>query len=351
MKMHLLQIERLLGLSITLSASCVFAQTPSIPSTLIRPSDAPKFIKLDMILANGRPFIDIRVGSDPQPFSVMADTGAPATWVASKQNPADPGFNPPTVVSGEEFPTHQYDRSSGGFTYLKRGRRKRPVIYAYGIDVYVEGFLVDTTLKIGSLAGMKAMIGFAETQTHLEESGFHDEEGRFGLGMEMAAMHPVVFDVMVAMHTTTQVQFSLDYIEADSSLTLGEDPDSLPITNTIPLNDLRKSFEGWWKTSIKAVAFSADTRLEPEGMIMVFMTSNQFITMSPRVVTRYYTRLAQGAARLTTNQYNYPIWLVKCGAALPDLIFKLPGRGKQIKISGRRLYLRLSNSGECKSPP
>lgn len=354
--MQLFQNGRLLGLFAINLASILLAQASYISSTLLRPSNAtihprdlPKFLKVDLVVANCRPFIDIYVGSDPTPFNVMADTSATGTWVASKKNPSDPGSNPPFLSGGVEMPTHQYERSSGGFVYQKFEGRKRKVIYGYGIAMEVRGVFVNAPLRIGSVTAAKAAIGFAETTKGMEEWGFYDDEGRFGLGMSRAEIQPALFDVLLAMHPGTQCQFSLDYVDYSSSFTLGEDPEALATPDNIPMMDLRQSLEGWWKATVKIGVFSGERRLEEKFMVMVFLTTSQFITMDPLVVTGYYSRLGKGAARLTTNQYGHPIWLVRCGAALPDLVFKLQGRsGQQVRISGRRLYLRLINSGECR---
>jgi saccharopepsin len=256
---------------------------------------------------NAQYFSEITIGTPPQSFKVVLDTGSSNLWVPSQQ-----------CGSIACYLHTKYDSSSSS-TYKKNGTTFE-IHYGSGS---LSGFVSQDTMTIGDLSIKKQ--DFAEAT---EEPGLAFAFGRFdgilGLGFDTISVNKMVppFYNMIEQGLLDEPVFAF-YLgdtsngEADESEAIfggvNEDHFTGKIT-TIPLR--RKAY---WEVDLDAIAFGdASAKLENTGVILDTGTS---LIALPSTLAELLNK-EMGAKKGYNGQYT-----VECEKrdSLPDMTFTLSG--------------------------
>jgi len=256
-------------------------------------------------ISNGQlDFSEITLGTPPQSFKVILDTGSSNLWVPSQQ-----------CGSIACYLHTKYD-SSASSTYQKNGSSFE-IRYGSG---ELSGFVSKDTLTIGDLT-VKGQV-FAEAT---EEPGLAFAFGRFdgilGLGYDTISVNGIVppFYEMVNQKLLDEPVFAFylgDAEDDDSEVTFGgvnKDHYTGDIT-TIPLR--RKAY---WEVDLDSISFGdATAQLDNTGVILDTGTS---LIVLPSTLAELLNK-EMGAKKGYNGQYT-----VECDKrdSLPDMTFELSG--------------------------
>ncbi|KAH8595269.1 putative vacuolar protease A [Bisporella sp. PMI_857] len=271
--------------------------------TSIHSSDKGHTVPVQNFL-NAQYFSEITLGTPPQTFKVILDTGSSNLWVPSQKCGSIACYLHTT-----------YDSSSSS-TYKKNGTSFE-IRYGSG---ELSGFVSQDTLTIGDLT-VKDQV-FAEAT---EEPGLAFAFGRFdgilGLGYDTISVNKIVppFYEMVNQKLLDEPVFAFylgDAEDDDSEVTFGgvNEAHYEGKVTTIPLR--RKAY---WEVDLDSISFGdATAELDNTGVILDTGTS---LIVLPTTLAELLNKEI-GAKKGYNGQYT-----IECEkrASLPDLTFELSG--------------------------
>ncbi|XP_068930441.1 renin [Petaurus breviceps papuanus] len=249
---------------------------------------------------------EIDIGSPPQTFKVVFDTGSADFWVPSSKC---------SLLYTACVLHKQYD-SSKSSTYKENGN-EFSIYYASG---RVKGFLSQERVNVG---GIKITQLFGEvTVMPVLPFGLARFDGVLGLGYPTQSVSGItpVFDNIISQGVLEKNVFSVYYTRS-SELSGGEiilggsDPKYYSGT----FHYVNTSRPGHWQIQIKGVAVKSKVMFCQEGCTAVVDTGASFITGPTSSMMELMKKL-----RVKEDGDQY---LVKCDLAstLPDISFYLDG--------------------------
>lgn len=255
---------------------------------------------------NAQYFSEIEIGTPPQTFKVVLDTGSSNLWVPSSE-----------CSSIACFLHSKYD-SSASSTYKKNGT-EFAIKYGSGS---LSGFVSQDTLKIGDLEVKKQ--DFAEATS---EPGLAFAFGRFdgilGLGYDTISVNKMVppFYNMLNQGLLDEPLFAF-YLgdankEGDNSEATFGGVDKDHYTGELIKIPLRR--KAYWEVDLDAIAFG-DSTAELDNTGVILDTGTSLIALPSTLAELLNKEI--GAKKSFTGQYT-----VECSArdSLPDLTFTLSG--------------------------
>lgn len=250
-------------------------------------------------------FSTIALGTPPQEFKVVLDTGSSNLWVPSSECGSIACY------------LHQKYDSSASSTYKKNGT-EFGIRYGSG---EVSGFISNDVLRIGDLS-IKGQ-DFGETTN---EPGLAFAFGRFdgilGLGYDTIAVNRVTppFYNMVNQKLLDEPVFAFYLGSTDdgteSMATFGG-VDKSHYTGKMTMIPLRR--KAYWEVSLDAITFGKDTA-ELDGTGVILDTGTSLIAL-PSTIAELLNK-QMGAKKGYNGQYT-----VECDKrdSLPDMSFQLSG--------------------------
>ncbi|KAJ5989447.1 hypothetical protein N7481_004657 [Penicillium waksmanii] len=255
---------------------------------------------------NAQYFSEIEIGTPPQTFKVVLDTGSSNLWVPSSE-----------CSSIACFLHSKYDSSSSS-TYKKNGT-EFAIKYGSGS---LSGFVSQDTLKIGDLSVEKQ--DFAEAT---EEPGLAFAFGRFdgilGLGYDTISVNKMVPPVynMLNQGLLDEPVFAF-YLgdankEGDNSEATFGGVDKDHYTGELVKIPLRR--KAYWEVDLDAITFG-DSTAELDNTGVILDTGTSLIALPSTLAELLNKEI--GAKKSFTGQYT-----VECSArdSLPQLTFTLSG--------------------------
>ncbi|KAK9777619.1 putative Peptidase A1 domain-containing protein [Seiridium cardinale] len=254
---------------------------------------------------NAQYFSDISIGTPPQEFKVILDTGSSNLWVPSQ-----------SCGSIACYLHSKYDSSSS--TTFKKNGSDFEIRYGSGS---MKGFVSQDTLNIGDLT-IKGQ-DFAEATS---EPGLAFAFGRFdgilGMGFDRLSVNGIVppFYQMVNQGLIDEAVFAF-YLSSengdDSSEVVFGGVDKDHYTGKITEIPLRR--KAYWEVDLDAISFGDETaELENTGVILD--TGTSLIALPSDLAELLNAEI--GAKKGFNGQYT-----VDCSVrdSLPDVSFKLSG--------------------------
>ncbi|CAI7677265.1 aspartic endopeptidase Pep2 [Penicillium manginii] len=276
----------------------------SVKDTSFKPASGHDVL-VDNFL-NAQYFSEIEIGTPPQTFKVVLDTGSSNLWVPSSE-----------CSSIACFLHSKYDSSSSS-TYKKNGT-EFAIKYGSGS---LSGFVSQDTLKIGDLKVEKQ--DFAEAT---EEPGLAFAFGRFdgilGLGYDTISVNKMVPPVynMLNQGLLDEPVFAF-YLgdankEGDNSEATFGGVDKDHYTGELIKIPLRR--KAYWEVDLDAITFG-DSTAELDNTGVILDTGTSLIALPSTLAELLNKEI--GAKKSFTGQYT-----VECSArdSLPELTFTLSG--------------------------
>jgi len=253
---------------------------------------------------NAQYFSDITIGTPPQSFKVVLDTGSSNLWVPSQQ-----------CGSIACYLHTKYDSSSSS-TYKKNGSSFE-IHYGSGS---LTGFVSQDTLTIGDLT-VKNQV-FAEAT---EEPGLAFAFGRFdgilGLGYSSISVNGITppFYEMINQGLLDEPVFAFylgDTEDDDSEVIFGGIDESHYEGKLIEIPLKRKAY---WEVDFDSISFG-DSTAELEGTGAILDTGTSLIVLPSTLAELLNKEI--GAKKGYNGQYS-----IECEKrdSLPDLTFRLSG--------------------------
>ncbi|XP_045039345.1 renin [Desmodus rotundus] len=272
---------------------------------------------------------EIGIGTPPQTFKVIFDTGSANLWVPSTK--CSPLYTACEIHS-------LYD-SSESSSYVENGT-EFTIHYGSG---KVKGFLSQDTVTVG---GITVTQTFGEvTELPLMPFMLAKFDGVLGMGFPAQAVEGVtpVFDHILSQRVLKEDVFSV-YYSRNSHLLGGE----IVLGGSDPqyyqgnFHYVSISKTGSWQIKMKGVSVRSATLLCEEGCMAVVDTGASYIsgpTSSLRLLME-----TLGAKELSTDEY-----VVNCNqvATLPDISFHLGGRAYTLTSADYVLQDPYSNDDLC----
>ncbi|XP_037667989.1 renin isoform X2 [Choloepus didactylus] len=251
---------------------------------------------------------EIGIGTPPQTFKVVFDTGSANLWVPSSK--CDPLYT--------ACETHSRYDSSESSSYVENGT-EFSIHYGSG---RVKGFLSQDVVTVG---GIMVTQTFGEvTELPVIPFMLAKFDGVLGMGFPAQAVGGVtpVFDHILSQRVLKEDVFSV-YYSRNSHLLGGE----IVLGGSDPqyyrgnFHYVSLSKNGFWQIKMKGVSVSSATLLCEDGCMAAVDTGASFIT-GPTSSLRLLMETV-GATELSTNEY-----VVDCNQVptLPDISFYLGGR-------------------------
>ncbi|XP_063813340.1 renin [Pseudophryne corroboree] len=272
-------------------------------------------------------FGEISIGSPPQTFMVVFDTGSANLWVPSRH--CSPLYS--ACVSH-----NQYD-SSKSHTYIENGTGFS-IQYESG---KVRGFLSQDVVAV---AGIPVIQVFAEaTALPAFPFIFARFDGVLGMGFPAQAIDDIipVFDRILSEQVLQEDVFSV-YYSRDSQLNPGGEiifggSDPSYYSGSFQYLSLKK--QGHWHINMKGVSVGAELLFCKEGCTVAIDTGAAYITGPAGSVS--VLMKAVGATQLPEGEYT-----VDCDqiSQLPGITFHMGGH--EYTLRGPAYTLRQSHFGE-----
>jgi saccharopepsin len=322
--------EQLAGLTIeehvqAIGQKYMGASRPESRADAIFSTDAPKSDGIHPVpvsnFMNAQYFSEITIGTPPQTFKVVLDTGSSNLWVPSK-----------SCSSIACFLHSTYDSSSSS-SYKKNGSDFE-IHYGSGS---LTGFISNDVFTIGDLKIKNQ--DFAEATS---EPGLAFAFGRFdgilGLGFDTISVNGIVppFYQMIEQKLVDEPVFAfyLSDQEGESEAVFGG-VDKDHYSGKIEYIPLRR--KAYWEVDLESIAFGDEVaELEDTGVILDTGTS---LNVLPSSLAELLNKEI-GAKKGYNGQYT-----IDCGkkASLPDITFNLAGSNYSLPASD---YI-LEVSGSC----
>jgi len=251
---------------------------------------------------NAQYFSEISIGTPPQTFKVVMDTGSSNLWVPSSE-----------CTSIACYLHQKYDHEASS-TYKKNGT-KFAIQYGSGA---VDGFISQDTVNIGDLKIKNQL--FAEVTN---EPGLAFAFGRFdgilGLGYDSISVNkiPPPFYAMVDQKLIDEPVFAF-YLgdTSDESEAIFGGIDDSHYTGKLTTIPLRR--KAYWEVTLDSLTFGGETADMDMGAILD--TGTSLIALPSTIAELLNNQI--GAKKGFTGQYT-----VECATrdSLPDLTFTLSG--------------------------
>ncbi|KAJ6261831.1 Saccharopepsin [Drechslerella dactyloides] len=253
---------------------------------------------------NAQYFSEISLGTPPQSFKVILDTGSSNLWVPSKD-----------CSSIACFLHTKYD-SSASSTYKANGT-EFSIQYGSGS---MEGFVSQDVLNIGDLS-IKGQ-DFAEAT---KEPGLAFAFGKFdgilGMGYDTIAVNRMVppFYQMVNQKLLDKPMFAFELCDTESTseVIFGGYDDTKYKPSDIKWIPIRR--KAYWEVDFKSLSFGGDTaELESTGAILD--TGTSLLTFPSDIAELLNSQI--GAKKSWNGQYTVPC---ETKDSLPEMTFNLHG--------------------------
>ncbi|XP_052057023.1 renin [Apodemus sylvaticus] len=272
---------------------------------------------------------EIGIGTPPQTFKVIFDTGSANLWVPSTK------CGPLYTACG----IHSLYDSSESSSYMENGT-EFTIHYGSGT---VKGFLSQDVVTVGGIIVTQT---FGEvTELPLIPFMLAKFDGVLGMGFPAQAVDGVtpVFDHILSQGVLKEEVFSV-YYSRDSHLLGGEvvlgGSDPQHYQGNFHYVSISKT--GSWQITMKGVSVGSSTLLCEEGCVVVVDTGTSYIsgpTSSLKLIMQ-----ALGAKEKRTNEY-----VVNCSqvSALPVISFYLGGRAYTLNSMDYVLQYPYRNDDLC----
>jgi saccharopepsin len=255
---------------------------------------------------NAQYFSEIELGTPPQKFKVVLDTGSSNLWVPSSE-----------CSSIACYLHNKYD-SSASSTYKKNGT-EFSIRYGSGS---LSGFVSEDTLKIGDLTIKEQLFAEATNEPGLAFA-FGRFDGILGLGFDTISVNRIEppFYKMVNQGLLDEPVFAF-YLgdankEGDESVATFGGVDKSHYTGELIKIPLRR--KAYWEVDLDAITLGDETAdLENTGVILD--TGTSLIALPSNLAEMINAQI--GAKKGFTGQYS-----VDCEkrSSLPDITFALSG--------------------------
>ncbi|EMD84649.1 hypothetical protein COCC4DRAFT_198341 [Bipolaris maydis ATCC 48331] len=271
---------------------------------------------------NAQYFSEISLGTPPQSFKVILDTGSSNLWVPSTQ-----------CTSIACFLHDKYDSSSSS-TYQKNGSDFE-IRYGSGS---MKGFVSNDVLQIGDLKVKNQDFAEATSEPGLAFA-FGKFDGILGLGYDTISVNHIVppFYNMINQGLLDEPVFAF-YLgdvadKQGSEATFGGIDESHYTGKLIKLPLRRKAY---WEVDLDAITFGKETA-ETENVGVILDTGTSLIALPSAMAELLNKEI--GAKKGFNGQYS-----VECDKrdSLPDLTFTLTGHN--FTISAYDYILEISGS-------
>jgi saccharopepsin len=260
------------------------------------------------------------LGTPPQTFKVVLDTGSSNLWV--------PGTSCTSIAC---FLHAKYDSSSSS-TYKANGT-EFAIRYGSGS---LEGFVSQDTLTIGDLTIKKQDFAEATKEPGLAFA-FGKFDGILGLAYDTISVNhitpPFYNAIDQGLLTEKVFTFRLGSSEEDGGEAVFGGIDSSHYTGKITYVPIRR--KGYWEVELESVAFG-DDELELENTGAAIDTGTSLIVMPTTIADMLNAEI--GATRSWNGQYTLPCDKVP---SLPDFTFVFDG--KPYPIASTDYILNLGN--------
>lgn len=272
-------------------------------------------------------FGEISIGSPPQIFNVVFDTGSSNLWV--------PSYSCSPLYTAC-FSHNRYDSSKSN-THIENGT-VFSIQYGSG---NVRGFLSQDLVVVG---GIPVIQVFAEvTALPALPFIFAKFDGVLGMGYPNSAIDGItpVFDQILSQHSLKEEVFSVYYSrdphkKPGGEIVLGGTD---PIYYTGEFNYISTSKKGKWEIQMKGVSVGVELLFCKEGCTAVIDTGSSYITGPASSVS--ILMKAIGAIELAEGEYT-----VDCGSvkSLPSISFSFGGH--EYELTGEDYIHWQSKFGE-----
>ncbi|XP_075831345.1 pepsin A-5 [Microtus pennsylvanicus] len=268
----------------------------------------------------------ISIGTPPQEFKVVLDTGSAYLWV------------PSIYCSSPACANHKVFNPLRSSTFLVSGR---PVNVAYGSGE-MSGFLAYDTVKIGDLNVVAQAFGLSleEPDTFMEYAIF---DGILGLGYPDLSLQGIlpVFDNLWLQGLIPQNLFAFYLSSKDekgSMLMLGGVD---PSYYSGDLHWVPVSKPSYWQLTLDSISMNGEVIACESGCQGIMDTGTSLLT-GPRNAIRNIQNLI-GAKASSDGEY-----VLKCDTinTLPDIVFTINGVTYPVPASA---YIRKGHSHICSS--
>ncbi|KAJ7228608.1 endopeptidase [Mycena pura] len=254
---------------------------------------------------NAQYFAEIQLGTPPQSFKVILDTGSSNLWVPSTK-----------CTSIACFLHSKYD-SSQSSTYKANGS-EFSIQYGSGS---MEGFVSNDKLKLGDLEISKQDFAEATKEPGLAFA-FGKFDGILGLAYDTISVNHITppFYSMINAHLLDQPVFSfrIGSSEEDGGEAVFGGIDESAYTGKIDYVPVRR--KAYWEVELEKVSFG-DDELELENTGAAIDTGTSLIALPTDIAEMLNTQI--GATKSWNGQYT-----VDCAKvpSLPDLTFHFGGK-------------------------
>lgn len=268
----------------------------------------------------------ISIGTPPQEFKVVLDTGSAYLWV------------PSIYCSSPACANHKVFNPLRSSTFLVSGR---PVNVAYGSGE-MSGFLAYDTVKIGDLMVVAQAFGLSleEPGTFMEYAIF---DGILGLGYPDLSLQGIlpIFDNLWLQGLIPQNLFAFYLSSKDekgSMLMLGGVD---PSYYSGDLHWVPVSKPSYWQLTLESISMNGEV-IACEGGCQGIMDTGTSLLTGPRNAIRNIQNLI-GAKASSDGEY-----VLKCDTinTLPDIVFTINGVTYPVPASA---YIRKGHSHICSS--
>ncbi|KFP44309.1 Embryonic pepsinogen, partial [Chlamydotis macqueenii] len=267
----------------------------------------------------------ISIGTPPQDFTVVFDTGSSNLWV------------PSVFCTSLACQNHQTFNPSQSSTYKSTGRNLS-IFYGTG---NMEGIVGSDTVTVASLVDTDQLFGLSTTELG-QFFVYVTFDGVLGLGYPNLAADGItlVFDKMVNESLLEENLFSV-YLsrETTGSVVIFEGIDESYFTGSI--NWVSISHQGYWQISMDSIIVNCQEITCIGGCQAVIDTGTSLVAGPPSSIGGIQS--AVGARQDVHGEYN-----VNCSSisAMPDVIFVINGVQYPVPASA---YTEQNDLGPCRS--
>ncbi|XP_006026084.1 pepsin A-like [Alligator sinensis] len=247
----------------------------------------------------------ISIGTPPQQFSVLFDTGSSNLWV------------PSVYCSSPACSNHNQFNPQNSSTYQATSES---VSIQYGTGS-MTGFLAYDTVEVGGIQVVNQIFGLSETEpgTFLEYSPF---DGILGLAFPSISSSGAtpVFDNMMSQNLVSQDLFSvyLSSNDEEGSFVMFGGIDQSYYSGS--LNWIPLSAETYWQITVDSITMGGQAVACTSGCQAIIDTGTSLLAGPPSAISNIQSAI--GATQDSNGQY-----IISCSAAdsLPSIIFTING--------------------------
>ncbi|XP_031819961.1 napsin-A [Sarcophilus harrisii] len=305
------------------------------------PTDGPILVPLSNYL-NAQYFGEIGVGTPPQNFSVIFDTGSSNLWVPSRRC---------SVFSLGCWFHRRYD-SKASSSFRPNGTR---FSIRYGTG-RLDGVLSEDRLTIGGVRGVSLLFGEALWEPSLAFALAHFD-GIFGLGfpaLSVGGVQPPL-DALMELGLLEKPVFSV-YLNRDPEAASGGEVilgGSDPARYTPPLTFLPVTRPAYWQIHMERVTVGHSLHLCPNGCAAILDTGTSLITGPSKEIGELHRLI--GGFPLLAGEYLIPCERLPALPAISFLLggvwFNLTAQDYVIQLASGRTRLCLSGFLALDVPP